>query len=377
HLDGNYPDSLAKVWKFVLGPGGGSTIEARFTGSDATVLRQLANQAKDIFADAGAVSVKDDWGNQVKVLEPRINEENARRLGLSQGDISRAINARFDGVPVGVYRDGDELRPIVFRPHPRHRGDVDSIREIQVFSPASGKYVPIAQVVDDLEIVFSDSRLTRIDRSLAIMAQADPSTDVNATDLFARIRDGVEAIDLPEGYTLEWRGQHGDSQDANAGLVSTMPLGFGAMIVIVFFLFNAVRQPVIIWLTVPLALIGVVYGLIATQTPMEFVSILAILSLTGMLIKNAIVLIDETDQQIQEGKPRFDGIVDSAVSRVRPVSLGVLTTVLGVIPLLWDPFFKSLAVVIICGLSFATVLTLVIVPTLYAVFFTVRTAETD
>ena len=147
------------------------------------------------------------------------------------------------------------------------------------------------------------------------------------------------------------------------------------MIVIVFFLFNAIRQPLIIWLTVPLALIGVVYGLIVTQTPMEVVAILALLSLTGMLVKNAIVLIDETDYQIQEGKARFDAVIDSAVSRVRPVTLGVLTTVLGVIPLLWDPFFKSLAIVIITGLSFATVLTLVVVPTLYAVFFRVRTDE--
>ena len=110
-------------------------------------------------------------------------------------------------------------------------------------------------------------------------------------------------------------------------------------------------------------------------TPMEFVSILAVLSLTGMLIKNAIVLIDETDYQIRDGKARFDAVVDSAVSRVRPVTLGVLTTVLGVIPLLWDPFFQSLAIVIIFGLSFATVLTLVVVPTLYAVFFNVRLDE--
>ena len=123
------------------------------------------------------------------------------------------------------------------------------------------------------------------------------------------------------------------------------------------------------YLTVPLALIGVVYGLLVTGTPMEFVAILAVLSLAGMLIKNAIVLIDETDSLIAEGRSRMDAVVDAAVSRVRPVSLGMLTTVLGVTPLLWDPFFKSLAVVIISGLSFATLLTLIVVPVLYAVFF--------
>ena len=375
HINNNYPDSLAKVWKFVLGPGGGSLIEARFTGPDATILRQLADQAKGIFSDAGAISVKHDWGDQVKALKPRINSENARRLGVSQGDISKAIAALYEGTTIGVYREGDELHPIIFRPHSGYRGDVSNLQEIQIFSPVSGQYIPITQVVDDFEVAFVNSRLGRINRALAITAQADPVPGVNASEVFDRVRDDVEAITLPVGYALEWRGQYGNSQDANAGLASTMPLGFGAMIVIVFLLFNAVRQPVIIWLTVPLALIGVAYGLIVTQTPMEFVAILALLSLTGMLIKNAIVLIDETDYQIGEGKARFDAVIDAAVSRVRPVSLGVLTTVLGVIPLLWDPFFNSLAVVIIFGLSFATVLTLVVVPTLYAVFFKVRIDE--
>ena len=143
----------------------------------------------------------------------------------------------------------------------------------------------------------------------------------------------------------------------------------------VLLLFNALRQPLIIWLTVPLALIGVVYGLIVTQTPMEFMGKLAVLSLTGMLVKNAIVLIDETDSQIASGRARLQAVVDAAVSRMRPVSLGVLTTVLGVIPLLWDPFLKSLAIVIIAGLSFATVLTLIVVPALYTVFFRIRQDE--
>ncbi|WP_145974156.1 efflux RND transporter permease subunit, partial [Thalassobacter stenotrophicus] len=138
---------------------------------------------------------------------------------------------------------------------------------------------------------------------------------------------------------------------------------------------SPVRQPLIIWLTVPLALIGVVWGLVITQTALEFMAILGILSLTGMLIKNAIVLIDETDSLIAAGRARMQSVLDAAVSRARPVTLGVVTTVLGVIPLIWDPFFNSLAVVIICGLSFATILTLIVVPTLYAIFFGVKMDE--
>ncbi len=375
YLSENHPAASPKVWKFVLGPGGGSIIEARFFGPDATVLRGLSDQAKAIFAAAGAVSVQDDWRGQVQAIRPQINQDNARRVGLTQADISNAIAARFEGEPIGVFREGNELREIRFRPELAFRDSAERIRDVQVFSQTSGRYVPITQVVDGFDVVFEDRRIRKIDRALAITAQADPAPGINGGDLFTAVKLGVEAIRLPPGYSLEWKGQFGSSAEANAGLASTMPFGFGAMVIVVILLFNAIRQPLIIWLTVPLAVIGVVYGLIYTGTPMEFMAILGILSLTGMLIKNAIVLIDETDGQIESGVPRMTAIVDAAVSRVRPVFLGVLTTVLGVIPLLWDPFFKSLAVVIICGLSFATILTLIVVPTLYAVFFRVRGDE--
>jgi len=375
HLDENYLAATAKVWRFILGPGGGSLIEARLVGPDPVVLRQLSDQAKTIFAQSGGISVKDNWRSQVKVLRPRINEKNARRAGLTQGDISKAIAERFEGTSIGIYREKDKLLPIVFRPLEEDRNDIALVRDVQIFSSASGRYIPISQVVDGFDTVFENSKLRRFNRSLAIMAQADPPPGVSASVVFNKARPLVEAIDLPPGYTLEWRGQYGNSSDANAGLASTMPFGFGAMVIVVFLLFNAIRQPLIIILTVPLAIIGVVYGLIALDTPMEFMAILGVLSLTGMMIKNTIVLIDQTDSDIAEGRPRMQAVVDAAVSRVRPVSLGVLTTVLGVIPLLWDPFFRSLAVVIICGLSFATILTLIVVPALYGIFFRIKSDE--
>ena len=374
-LGENYADARSKVWKFVLGPGGGSKIEARFFGNDPAVLRDLSTQARSIMAEAGAVAVKDDWQEQVQTIRPVINNENARRLGLTQGEIANAIYSHLTGANIGVYREGEDLLDIVMRPFESERDDVAGLQNIQVFSQLFGGYIPITQVVDDFEIVFEAGNLRRIDRKLAITAQSDNAPGILSGDLFDEVRGPIEAIPLPPGYSLEWKGEYGSSQEANAGLASTMPLGFGAMILVVIFLFNTVRQPLIIWLTVPLALIGVVWGLALSQTPLEFMAILGMLALTGMLIKNAIVLIDETDTQIADGKPRMQAIVDAAVSRVRPVSLGVLTTVLGVVPLLWDPFFQSLAVVIICGLSFATVLTLIIVPTLYAIFFNVKQEE--
>ena len=261
------------------------------------------------------------------------------------------------------------------RPFEHARSDPAQLREIQVFSQVAGGYVPITQVVSDFEFVFEIGALRRINRELAITAQCDNAPGVLSGHLFDTVRADIEGLRLPPGYRLEWRGEFGNSAEANAGLAATMPLGFGAMIVVVLLLFNAIRQPVIIWLTVPLALIGVVYGMAVTQTPLEFMAVLGILSLTGMLVKNAIVLVDETDSQIADGKARMSAVVDAAVSRFRPVLLGVFTTVLGVIPLLWDPFFKSLAVTIICGLSFATILTLIVVPVLYAIFFRVTRDE--
>ena len=374
-IDTEFPNASAKVWKFVLGPAGGSKIEARFTGPDPAVLRGLAEEAKRLMAEAGAVAVKDDWREQVQIIRPVINETSARRLGLTQGDVSAALQAHLTGSSVGTFREGDNLRDIVMRPVESARSDVSALRDVQIFSQTAGAYIPISQVVDRFDLEFEAGNLLRVNRKLAITAQSDNAPGVRSGDLFDSLRGPIEAIPLPVGYELEWKGEYGDSAEANAGLAATMPLGFGAMILVVIFLFNAVRQPLIIWLTVPLALIGVVWGLTATQTPMEFMAILGVLSLTGMLIKNAIVLIDETDSQIAEGKARYLAVVDSAVSRVRPVVLGVVTTVLGVTPLLWDPFFKSLSVVIIAGLSFATILTLIVVPTLYAVFFRVRSSE--
>lgn len=376
-VDASFLAANTKVWKFVLGPGGGAKIEARFFGPDPSVLRDLAEQARTIMVDAGAVAIKDDWGEQLQIIRPVINTENARRIGLSQADISNALYGHLEGARLGIYREGDNLLNVVMRPFEIHRDDVAGLRDIQVYSQSAQAYVPVGQVVERFDVVFADANLRRIDRELAITAQSDNAPGVLSGDLFEAVRGPVEAIDLLPGYRLEWKGEFGNSSEANAGLAATMPLGFGAMILVVIFLFNAVRQPLIIWLTVPLALIGVIWGLAATQTPLEFMAILGILSLTGMLIKNAIVLIDETDTQIADGKARMQAVVDAAVSRVRPVSLGVLTTVLGVVPLLWDPFFQSLAVVIICGLSFATVLTLIIVPTLYTIFFEVTAEETS
>ncbi|MEO0439921.1 MAG: efflux RND transporter permease subunit [Pseudomonadota bacterium] len=376
HIDANYPDAQAKVWQFQLGPGGGSKVEAEFSGPDPVVLRDLAGQAKAIMAaDGGAISIKDDWRQPVAVVEVKYNDDNGRRLGISREDLADALRTNFSGRAVGVYREEDQLIQIIARGPERDRLDATSMRGVQIVSPATGKSVPILQVVDGFETVWQDSRLRRVDRVWTINAQSDPLPSELAGELRERILPEIEAIELPEGYAFQWGGEFGDSADANSSLASTLPLGFLAMVLVVVVLFNALKQPLIIWLVVPLSLIGVVIGLLLTNSALEFMAILGLLSLSGLLIKNAIVLVDQMDLEIREGKPRFDAVLDSAASRVRPVMMGSLTTVLGVIPLFLDAFFKSMAVVLVFGLSFATVLTLVIIPVLYVMFFRITPDE--
>jgi len=376
HIDEHYVTAQAKVWRFVLGPGGGSKIEATVKGPDPAVLRNLADQAKRVMVeDGGALSIKDDWRQPVNVIEPVYSPSKGRRAGVSREDLANALETVYSGKSVGVYREGDDLLPIIARSPERERQNVTEMRNVQVLSTATGVTVPIGQVTDGFRTVWRDGQLKREDRVWTIKAQSDPYPDELASELFSRIRPAIEAIDLPDGYTLEWDGEYGDSKESNENLAKALPLGFTAMVLVVFILFGTMRQPLVIWLVVPLALIGVVSGLLVTGFPLEFMGILGLLSLSGLLIKNAIVLVDQIDVEIKTGTPRFDAVVDAAASRARPVLLGALTTVLGVIPLFFDAFFQSMAVVLVFGLTFATVLTLIIVPVLYAMFFKIGSGE--
>ncbi len=376
-LNSEFPTGQGKAWRFVLGPGGGSKIEATFKGPDPAVLRRLANEAKAIMAaDGGARSIKDDWRRPISAIEPIYSESKGQRVGVSREDLADALNTNFTGKNVGVFREGDDLIPIIARAPENERQGLQNIGDIQILSPTTGQVVPLLQVVDGVRSVWRDARLAREDRVLTIKAQTDPYPDELASDLLTRIRPGIENIPLPDGYTLEWGGEAGDSAESNGNLASTIPLGFLAMVLVVVLLFNKIRQPVIIWSVVPLAIIGVVIGLVTTQIPLEFIGILGLLSLSGLLIQNSLVLVDHTDNLIADGNPRFDALVESAASRLRPVTMGAFTTVLGVIPLYFDAFFKSMTVVLAFGLTFATLITLVITPVLYAIFFNIRRDET-
>ncbi|MEM9286375.1 MAG: efflux RND transporter permease subunit, partial [Pseudomonadota bacterium] len=289
--------------------------------------------------------------------------------------LAESLATNFSGSVVGTYREGDDLIPIVYRAPDSERLRPEIASSIQLPSSRTGDTVPLTEVTSGVRFKWEDSQLVREDRVWTITVKADPVPDVLASDLLTIVRPQIEAIELPEGYALEWKGEIGDSDEANAELAGTIPLGVLAMVFVVVLLFNAVRQPAIIWYLVPMSIIGVVVGLLATDTPLEFMAILGILSLSGLLIKNAIVLVDEIDLQIGDGLPRYDAVLSGSASRVRPVLMGALTTVLGVLPLMGDIFFRSMAVVIVFGLSFATILTLIVLPALYATVFGIKASE--
>ena len=368
-LPEKYPNALVFGSRFELGPGANGKIRARFKGSDATILRQLASQASAIMHnDPNAKGIRTDWRQRVKVIKPVMAKEQANLLGIHRKDIAKAFMEGFEGETVGVYREEDLLLPIILRAPEAQRSDVQSINNLQIWSPLAQKMVPLRQVVSSFETTWEDEIIYRRDRKRTITVFADPISG-SASALLDRLMPQIEAIELPEDYELEWGGELEDTADAQGPLIASVPYFVVAMILITIMLFNSLRQPLIIWLMVPLAIIGVTVGLLLSKQPFGFMSLLGILSLAGMLIKNAIVLVDEINLQHREGKDMLTAIIDSGTSRLRPVAMAASTTALGMIPLLFDAFFVAMAVTIIFGLMFATMLTMIVLPVLFAIMY--------
>ncbi len=399
------PEAGVNVRMFVNGPSTGGKIQLRIQGPDPVKLRELADRAESVlYQDPASKAIRNEWGNQVMVVQPRLAETQARRAGLDRPELAAALQAAVEGRRVGVYRERDELLPIIARAPSEERVDLDNLGAIQVWSPAAQQMIPVDQVVDGFEVGFENPMIWRRNREKMVKIHVDPRQGL-PSELFARLKPEVErslgadlaqylgrpvpeqehtAATLPlkvndivplagaPGYFMAWGGEAEDSKKAKDALNQTMPIFFGLMVLIVLALFNSIRKTLIIWLTVPLSIIGVAVGLLLLQQPFGFMALLGLMSLSGMLIKNAIVLIDEIDTQRAAGKAPYQAVIDSGVSRLIPVSMAAGTTILGMMPLVTDAFFVSMAVTIMFGLGFATFLTLLVVPTLYAIFFKVR-----
>jgi multidrug efflux pump subunit AcrB len=385
YLDTQYPNANAVAKKFLLGPGAGGRVQARFSGPDPAVLRQLADQAIARITDAGnAKGVRHDWREREKVIRPKILESQARRNGITRVDIANAIQTSLEGRVVGFYREPGEagsgagiypqetrLLPIVARPPLGERADVAMIESMQIWSPVAKRMIPLTQVVSDIDVAWEDAVAHRRDRFPTITVHADPRSGL-PSQLFERVRDQIEAIDLPTGYSLAWGGEYEDSGDARAALVQPLPYFLALMVFIVVCLFNSIRTTALIWMIMPMAIIGVTTGLLLTGKPFGFMALLGVMSLAGELIKNQIVVLSKILTEIEGGKTPYEAILHGGTAKMRPVCMVVITTVLGMIPLLVDPFFGAMAVCIMFGLSFAAVLSLIATPVLYAIMFNIH-----
>ena len=364
------PQGEFRVKRLAFGPGGGAPIEVRFSGRDPNVLRDLADEAMARMqaASDNILNPRQDWRERELVLRPLYAEERAQDAGISRTDITEILQFATEGTSGGTFRERERQIPIVIR---MPRDSELALADHMIYSDSGGTLVPLQQVIDGFTFEPQDTLLHRRDRAEVITVGADIPRNMTAAQVQAEVQATIEAMEIPPGYVMEWGGELESSTDAQASLGKQLPLSLIIMVLISVLLFNALRQPIIIWLLVPMAVNGVSLALLGTGLPFTFTALLGLLSLSGMLIKNGIVLVEEIDlaREADPSLPLKDVIVTASTSRLRPVFLAAATTILGMLPLLSDAFFQSMAATIMGGLAFASVLTLIAAPVLYYIFF--------
>ena len=361
------PGAHVRVTRSEFTPGGSWKIEARFSGPNPEVLRRLAERALDVYLEHDLVDRTTDWRQPALALVPQFDDVGARSAGITREQLSQALAFATEGVQVGLYRERDKLLPIVARAPRDERSDAQALTGRLVWSPSQQQHIPMSQIVSGFELVPENATIYRRNRMPTISALANAQLGFNPTRTLERISGDVEALELPAGYRFEWGGEFEANQEANDSLTVHIPTALGIMFLITVLMFGQLRQPIVIWLTVPMIVCGVVVGLVATNLSFTFPSFLGFLSLVGMLIKNCIVLVDEIDKRLMEQGASLRVMLIASVSRLRPVMLAAGTTIAGMAPLLADAFFREMAVCIMSGLAFATLLTLVAVPVFYRI----------
>jgi len=343
------------------------SIEARFSGPDTEVLHQLTEQAKQIFQDNENIKyVRDDWRQQSKVIKPIINQERAREAGVTRTDIAFALSRSSVGIPLGRMYIGDEGIPIMLR---ASQQSLAQLENLPVRSLLGMHSVPLGQVVDGFEVNFEQSMIWRRNRVKTMTAQGGVVEGKTASDVRKEIAAQIEAIALPPGYSFEWGGEYFDEHKTVKDIFNQLPKALFIMVVIMVAMFNGFKQPFIILATIPLAATGSALSLIVFNEPYGFMALIGAISLSGMIIKNGIVLMDQIELERRQGKGLDEAIIHSTLNRTMAISMGALTTVLGMVPLLSDELFSPMAATIIGGLMLATCLSLIVMPAMYHLLF--------
>lgn len=371
-----FPQSLIRVRKYAVGAFNNWKISARFSGpanADPAILRHLADQAVAILkANPHAIDVRMDWREKVLQIVPDYEQERARWAGVSRLDLANTLRRASNGISVGLYREEDNLIPIVLR-NPeveRDKAAVD-LPVLQINSQFNTQTIPVSQVVDGIKLVWTDPIIWRWDRKRAITVQCSPY-QVTANTLRNSILPQFEKIKLPPGYTLTWDGEYKSSNESADALKPGLFPTIIVMLLIIVMLFNAFRPPLIIIAVIPFVMIGITFGLLAIHVPFGFIALLGAMSLSGMMIKNSVVLLDQINLNLSSGMKPYDAVISAALSRLSPVVNAAATTILGVIPLLQDIFWVSLAATIMFGLTVGTILTMILVPVFYCILYRIN-----
>lgn len=366
-----FPGPLIKVNKFELSPLTEAVIEARFLGPDPAVLDSLVGQAIEIMRRNPKVAdARNEWGNMALMLRPVYDPVKAGELGITKTQMMQSVKSISDGVPVGIYRDNEKKVPVLLKSEGYDITDAASLGNFSVWN--GERSAPLSQVTERIETTWEFPQMRTYNRQLSMAAMCGVKPGHTMAEVHGEIRSEIEAMPLPPGYTFFWDSQYKDQGEAMEAIAKYFPLAFLMLIVILVALFGNFRQPIIILCILPLSLIGVAVGMLLTGFDFGFFPIAGWLGLLGMIIKNVIVLIDEINIQRREGVPAYTAVIESTVSRTRPVLMAATTTILGTVPLLFDIAFGGMAATIIFGLTFATLLTLFVTPALYILFYRIK-----
>lgn len=366
-----YPEPLLKVNKFELSPLTEAVIEARFLGPDPTILDSLAGVAIEIMRRNPKVAdARNEWGNMAMMIRPVYDPMKAGALGITKAQMMESVKSISDGTTVGIYRDNEKTVPVLLKSEGVNITDARSLGDFSVWNGEHS--APLSQVTEDIETAWEFPQIRTYNRQLSMAAMCGVKPGYTMTEVHGEIRKEIEAIQLPEGYTFFWDSQYKDQTEGLQALFKFFPLAFLLLVVILVALFGNFRSPIIILCVLPLSLIGVAVGMLLTGFEFGFFPIAGWLGLLGMIIKNVIVLLDEINIQRREGAVPYKAVIEATVSRTRPVLMAATTTILGMVPLLFDIAFGGMAATIISGLTFATLLTLFVTPALYAMFYKVK-----
>lgn len=372
-VDESMPDVWLRSSLFKLSPVPDATIEIGFVGDNIDTLRRLASHAMAIMRGRDDVrNVRNSWGNRVAVWSPRYSQIKGQRLGVERGGMVRSLEISTEGMPVGTFRENDSELPILLRTTPMADSALVAMRTMPVFS-ARGRAFSLEQAAASFDFGFRRSVIQRIDGQRVMKAQCDPGRGVNTIALLEALRRDVEReITLPDGYRMKLYGEEESREESNAALASQLPMTLVLIFIVLVLLFGRVSDAVVVVVTIPLIFVGVVLGLGLTGKMFDFFSLLGLLGLVGMNVKSAVILISRINEQCRSGVEPHEAVVRATADRVIPVVTASGTTVLGMVPLLFDSMFGGMAATIMGGLVVATLLVLVVLPAIYALVHNIK-----